>query len=124
MEARGLTLPFRRDQQRDFANAAGEELIRHWVMQALATEGASQLGAGELPWRTRFGAGLGRLRHRPADEVTRELARVLIRDALALWVPSVELRTVSARSEGERLVLRVQVRGRAGGPAVDVEVSP
>lgn len=124
METRGLTLPFRRDQQRDFANAAGEELIRHWVLQALATEGASALGAGELPWRTRFGAGLGRLRHRPADEVTRELARVLVRDALALWVPSVELRSLAVRSEGESLVIRIQVRGRSGGPSVDLEVAP
>lgn len=115
-----LLIPFRRDRKRDLAFGSGEALLASKVRQALLTEGATARSSGELPWRTEFGAGLSLLRHQRSDAALAELARVYIRDALSLWVPSAELVSLSVEQEGSELVLRVRVRERDVTATVDV----
>jgi len=108
-----LDLPFRFTGA-DLARAAGRDLVRAQVHNVLLTEPC------ELPWRLRFGAGVGRLRHRRADDVAVELARVTVRDALRRWLPSVHLDRIEVAAEGEQLRLGVAVD--ADGDTVRVGV--
>jgi uncharacterized protein len=111
---RGLLAPLRRDQKRDFASGNGTDLLRSKVIQALATEGDTPRSVGELPW-TAFGSGLHLLRHQRNDEALAALAVVYAREALARWVPEVEvLAVVAARLEAE-LRLSIRYRDRLSG---------
>jgi phage baseplate assembly protein W len=94
----GLTRPFRRDQ-RDFAAAGGEQLIRSAVGQILGTIGASEFIQGEVPWRTDFGSSLHVLQLQRNGPVLRELARVYVIDALKRWEPRVVATSVESTSE-------------------------
>lgn len=115
--ARGLLLPFRRDQKRDVASGEGAELLASKVEQALATEGETPRSSGELPWRTRFGSGLHLLRHKLTGPAFRELARVYVRDALARWVPEAELTGFDVIEDGDVVTVRVRFRARVGAGA-------
>ena len=97
MLAAGLLTPFRRDQKSDFAHGADEALVRSCVAQVLGTECSMDDGSasGELPWRPEFGSVLYRLRQRPNDETTRQLAKFFVADALRRWEPRVRLTDVS-----------------------------
>ena len=119
----GLIIPFRRDRKRDWAAGSGADLLRSKVLQALATEGATPVSQGELPWRTSFGAGLERLRHQRNDSALAELARVYVRDALRRWVPSAEVTSLEVARDGASLTIRLRVRERATGAEADVEVT-
>ncbi|WAM28301.1 GPW/gp25 family protein [Myxococcus sp. NMCA1] len=104
-----LLVPFRRDKKRDFASGTGPELLASKVRQVLLTEGATPHSTGELPWRTNFGVGLSRLRHQRNDTVLAELARVYIRDALARWLPGVQLVYLEVKQEGTLLAVHLRV---------------
>ena len=105
---RNLLVPFERDRVRDFASGTGYELRLAKILQVLLTEGDTPQGSGEMPWRTAFGSGLHLLRHRNADAVLRELARVRARDALRRWAPGAQpIRVEATVSETE---LRLHVR--------------
>ena len=119
-EPTNLLVPFRRDKKRDFATGSGAELLASKVRQALLTEGATARSSGELPWRSNFGAGLGFLRHRANDAVSKELARVYVRDALKRWVPGARLVGLDVVQDGPTLVIRVRVRAEAVSATVDV----
>ncbi len=116
LERQGLLIPFRRDRKRDFASGCAADLLRSKVEQVLMTE------AGELPWRTNFGAGLSQLRHQRNDAVLRELARVQVRDALRRWVPSAEILSLEVVSNSTSLTLHLHVRERATGIEAQAEV--
>lgn len=113
-----ILLPFRRDKKRDFAAGSGAPLLASKVRQVLLTEGATARSAGELPWRTSFGAGLALLRHQRNDAALKELARVYVRDALKRWVPGAQLVHLDVEQDGPSLALRVRVRERARGDVV------
>ena len=113
-----ILLPFRRDKKRDFATGSGEALLASKVRQALLTEGATARSAGELPWRTSFGAGLALLRHQRNDAALKELARVYVRDALKRWVPGAQLVHLDVEQDGPALTLRVRVRERGRGESI------
>lgn len=115
---RNLLVPFERDRVRDFSSGTGYELRLAKVLQVLLTEGDTPQGSGEMPWRTAFGSGLHLLRHRNADAVLAELARVRARDALRRWVPSISLR-VEAWAEENALV----VRARTGDQTFEARVA-
>ncbi|WP_375743656.1 GPW/gp25 family protein [Corallococcus interemptor] len=115
-----LLVPFRRDKKRDFASGTGAELIASKVRQVLLTEGATPHSTGELPWRTSFGAGLSRLRHQRNDMVLAELARVCVRDALARWLPDVQLVHVGVEQDSAGLTLHIHVRTHSTTVTVDV----
>ncbi len=100
---RGATSPLRRDRKHDFASATGAALQKSKALQALATD------PGELWWRTEFGSGLNRLRHRENDEVTGELARIYTRDALRAWIPSMRLREFELPQTDTRLRVSLTV---------------
>ncbi len=108
--SRNLLIPFRRDKKRDFAFGTGSDLLASKVRQVLLTLGATAVTSGALPWRTSFGSGLERLRHQRNDSVLRELATVYVRDALARWLPTVELVRLEAKHDGPKLALRLLVR--------------
>ncbi|MEQ9648262.1 MAG: hypothetical protein RLO52_22435, partial [Sandaracinaceae bacterium] len=78
----------------------------------LLTEGDTPQGSGEMPWRTAFGSGLHLLRHRNADAVLRELARVRARDALRRWVPSMASVRVETWAEENALVVLARIGDR------------
>jgi phage baseplate assembly protein W len=109
---RGLSIPFRRDRQRDFAAASGEALVRSAVAQVLGTVGASDFTQGELPWRTEFGSLLHLLRHQKNDVALREMAKVYVQDALRRWEPRIMVTRLDAErledSAGSKLVLRLR----------------
>ncbi|HBQ18612.1 MAG TPA: hypothetical protein DEF51_48290 [Myxococcales bacterium] len=115
---RNLLVPFERDRVRDFASGTGYELRLAKILQVLLTEGDTPQGSGEMPWRTAFGSGLHLLRHRNADAVLAELARVRARDALRRWIPSTSLR-VEAWAEENALV----VRARTGDQTFEARVA-
>ena len=108
-------LPFRRTGS-DFETASRQALLTQKVLHVLLSE-------GEMPWRTAFRAALDQLRHRRTDAVTIELVRVRVRDALARWVPEVELLRVDATTEGNILSLRVDVREGDVRSTVELGVS-
>ncbi|MCP3104530.1 GPW/gp25 family protein [Myxococcus sp. K15C18031901] len=117
-----LLVPFRRDKKRDFASGTGAELLASKARQVLLTEGATPHSTGELPWRTSFGAGLSRLRHQRNDAVLAELARVYIRDALARWLPGVQLVKVRVEQAGPLFTLHVRVKERDATTSVSVSL--
>ena len=84
----------------------------------LLTEGATARSAGELPWRTSFGAGLALLRHQRNDAALKELARVYVRDALKRWVPGAQLVHLDVEQDGPTLRLHVRVRECGQGDAI------
>ena len=67
LPVRGLLIPFRRDEKRDFANGTDDELRRSKARQEALTDGPSPTTQGELPWRTGFGSRATYLRHRSID---------------------------------------------------------
>jgi uncharacterized protein len=107
----GLTRPFRRDE-RDFAAAGGEQLIRSAVGQILGTIASSEGSTGEVPWRPEMGSLLPILCHRRNGPVLQELARVYVVEALARWEPRVVVRAVAieANGAGDPSVLAIRVR--------------
>jgi phage baseplate assembly protein W len=106
---RGLSIPFRRDKQKDFAAASGETLVRSAVAQVLGTVGASDFTQGELPWRTEFGSLLHLLRHQKNDVALREMAKVYVQDALRRWEPRIMVTRLDAeRLDDSSLALRLR----------------
>ncbi|NOK04696.1 MULTISPECIES: GPW/gp25 family protein [Myxococcus] len=115
-----LLIPFRRDRKRDFAVGTGPELLASKVRQVLLTEGATPHSTGELPWRTSFGAGLSRLRHQRNNTVLTELARVYVRDALARWLPGVQLVQIEVEQNTAEIALRVRIHERDSSVTLEV----
>jgi phage baseplate assembly protein W len=114
---RSIALPVRFDG-RDLVCATGADLRQSQARHLLLTE------PGELPWRTDFGAGLGRLRHRRLDTVLVELARIDVRNAFRQWLPAVTVVALEAVSDGEQLVLRVPLMEISNGQTTTAEVTP
>ena len=98
---RSPALPF--VVERDVAVATGPELERAKVRHVLLTE------PEELPWRTAFGTPLDSLRHRPMDAVQAEIVRLRCRDALATWLPGIDVTVEPGAGDDSSLVLRVQL---------------
>jgi Bacteriophage baseplate protein W len=119
---RNLLIPLRRDRKRDLASGAGAELLRSKVTQVLATEGSAPGSSGELPWRTAFGSAIHLLRHRRNDEALAELARIYARDALQMWLPSIQVVSVEVRQDDAKLTLHVRFVGGGSSAPEDVEV--
>ncbi|WP_408891594.1 hypothetical protein ACJ2CR_19215 [Myxococcus faecalis] len=118
-----LLVPFRRDRKRDFATGTGAELLASKVRQVLLTEGATPYSTGELPWRTNFGAGLSRLRHRSNNAVLAELARVYVRDALARWLPGAQLVQLDVAQDGVTITASLRVQEGSTTTAVDMPLN-
>jgi len=108
----GLLLPFKRNGKGDFATGSGDELIRSQIRLVLGCRGDSQVTVGELPWRTSFGSELDSLRHLPLDSTTIGIADSKVRDAFKRWLGHLLYVNVSARRDGERLLLFVSYRKR------------
>jgi phage baseplate assembly protein W len=93
--AKGLVLPFRRDQNKDFANSAGKDVFKSNLEIILITTCASKNTQGEVPFNQNLGSLVERLKHRNLDdETTRELAIYYIVDALTRNEPSIVLKSV------------------------------
>jgi phage baseplate assembly protein W len=88
---KGVTRPFRRNGAGDFNNASDISLVRANVGQVLGTICSSGDTDGEIPWRPEFGSLMHLLRYRNLDEVTAELARVHVTDAINNWVTRVRV---------------------------------
>lgn len=101
----------------DFALVQGAELIEQAIVQTIMTE------PGELPWRPRFGTGLGALVHDNNDVVTAQVARVRIADSLRLWIPrGARVTDVTPQRDGNTLRMRIgyDLDGAAGIATVDL----
>lgn len=94
---RGLTFPLQRDGRGDFANASGREKFRNNLALILGTRGGTERLPGEVPWRPEFGGQLFLLKHEPANERTRALARFYVVDAFGRFEP--RARVLDARIE-------------------------
>lgn len=107
--ARGLLLPFQRNQRSDFASGTGAELWITRVELLLSIKGPSERGPGELPWRPRDGSALHILRHKNNTPMLREMARAYVTDAFRRSLPGVRLTDiVIQRREGGVLHVRVK----------------
>jgi phage baseplate assembly protein W len=106
---RGVITPFRRDGKGDFANADDIRLVRSNVRQVLYTVAASATSQGELPWRPEFGSVLELLRYRNLDEVTVELARTYLVDALKTWVPRIRVKSSNVEADYEKNLLDMTI---------------
>lgn len=109
----GLLTPFRRGPA-DFVAGGGDDHLKSVIGQVLGVRASSDFTEGELPWRPEFGSLLHLLRHRNNDQVTAELARVYVVEALAKWVPQVRVKEVqidrvAATDPAERNVLLVSL---------------
>jgi Bacteriophage baseplate protein W len=113
-EQRSIALPFR--VAADVASASGRELLAAKVRHVL-------LSQGEMPWRANLGAGLDRLRHRRADAITLELVRVRVRDALARWLPSVQLVRIDVVANAGVLTVQLDVQVGDAEASLAVEVA-
>jgi phage baseplate assembly protein W len=98
---RSIALPFR--IAGDVELVGGPALERAKVMNILLVE------PGELPWRTSFGTPLDALRHRPMDAVHVELVRVRCEDALATWLPSVDVVVTPKAGGSTEMILAVAI---------------
>jgi phage baseplate assembly protein W len=87
---KGVTTPFRRGSS-DFASASGVGHIQSMIGQVLGTRASTEYTVGELPWRPEFGSWLHLLRHKNNTDVLADLGRVYVAQALARWVPQVQL---------------------------------
>lgn len=105
----GLLTPFRRDGKGDFAHAADIELIRSNLRQVLYTTSSSPQSFGELPWRPEFGSQLGNLRFRNLDELTIELARTYLVDAIKTWLPRIRIKRSNIEADHDKYILSVTV---------------
>jgi phage baseplate assembly protein W len=112
--SRSIDLPFR-FVGRDLAAAEGHRLRVAQVRNVALTE------PGELPWRTRFGAGLDRVRHRRLDDVLVEVLRVSLRDSLRLWAPSLDLVAITTPQDGEELHINLVIGHRETGETFNLE---
>lgn len=105
----GIITPFRRDGKGDFTNASDITLVRSNVRQVLFTIAQSPQSRGELPWRPEFGSVLEVLRFRNFDEVTVELARTYLVDALKTWVPRVRIKSANIVADYDQSLLDITV---------------
>jgi phage baseplate assembly protein W len=108
----GLLSPFIREAA-DFSNAGGIDHLESMIAQVLGTMAGSDYTVGELPWRSDFGSLLHFLRHRQNDDITAELSRVYVEEALAKWIPQIQLvdvRTTRKKDlNGEYSVLELRI---------------
>jgi Bacteriophage baseplate protein W len=108
----GLLTPFGRGAS-DFHNGGGLAHLQSMIGQVLVTMAGSDFTEGELPWRSDFGSLLHFLRHKQNTEVTAELARVYVGEALAKWIPQVILKDVRTEkregTDGEENVLEIRL---------------
>jgi len=96
LNPRGPSRPFRRDGKGDYTVREAVELVRANVGQVLGTACSDESGRfiGEVPWRPRFGSLLHRLRFMPLNDMTAQLARVYVAQALARWEPRARPRSL------------------------------
>lgn len=107
--ARGLLLPFQRNQRNDFANGTGSELWSTRVRLLLSTHGPTERGPGEIPWRPNDGAPLRLLRHQNNTPMLREMARHYIIDAFRRSLPGVFLTEIGTPVRAGN-VLQIEIR--------------
>lgn len=100
----GLLRPFQRDKKNDFAVGGGNALRSSRIGQVIGTELA------ELEYDMEFGCRVRDALQRPLDEVTQELARFYIEEAVARWVPDVEITAVVARETAARNGTEIAVK--------------
>lgn len=104
---RGIVLPFRRDEKRDYATQTGPALYVSIVTQILGTKASTDYSPGEVSWRDNFGSTLHELRHRKLDQILLELCRLRIQEALRTWAPRIRLTRVSVSELGRTLWIRI-----------------
>jgi len=125
---RGLLVPFQRDGKSDFRSGVSAELTQSAVSLVLGTICGSATTQGELPWRTEFGSLIHLLRMRSNSPALAELSRSVIEQALAQWVPWVQLRRieVSARADRQTVLIAydsVDPSGRVLVPGLETRVA-
>lgn len=107
---RGLTTPFRRDQQKDFANASGLEVIKSNIRTILNTTCASNKTQGEIPFNQNLGSLVPFLKHKNMDDETfRELALYYVVDALRINEPRVRVKQVQIVKNRKEYKSRIRI---------------
>lgn len=88
----GIITPFRRDQINDFASGTGRALVVSQIEQILGVRCSNERVQGEYPWNPSFGSLVDLLRHRNInDDVTQELARTFVVDAISKWTTAIRV---------------------------------
>lgn len=116
---RGWALPIRADAATGIATVAGEEAVAQAVWSILAT------APGERVGRPDFGCGIHDLVFSPADGGMAAAVAAIVREALDVWEPRIEVTAVDveARPEAAQLLIRVEYRLRVA-PGVHNLVFP
>ena len=94
----------------------GDEAVRQALMLLLSTS------PGERLMRPQYGCHLRRLAFAPNDDTTAGLAVHYVRQAIERWEPRVEIVSLDATVDDERLVIRLryQVRASLTRDALDI----
>ncbi len=104
---RGWAFPAGVDAGGGIALAEGEDDIRQAIRIILGT------ALGEREMRPDFGCGVHELAFDPGDASLTGKARFYVRNALERWEPRIEVESVEARLEGNRLTVDVRYVVRA-----------
>lgn len=97
---RGIVFPMRRDLRGDYETTTGDTLLAQKIIQVLATDALAGGSMGEMAGVPEFGSRLRLLHNRNLDETSRELAGVLTREALELWVPDADIDSIVVLLDG------------------------
>ena len=104
---RGWAFPVGVDAGGGVALADGEDDIKQAIRIVLGT------ALGEREMRPDFGCGVHELVFDPGDASLTGKARFYVRNALERWEPRIEVESVEARLEGNRLLVDVRYVVRA-----------
>ena len=124
-EVRGLLLPFQRDNQGDFSNGVGADLLLSNARLILCTRCTDGTIAGELEWEPEFGSLLYKLRHQNITPVMTHQATAYVVDALARWERRLRVTRVAVEKSARRLAVTTGLKvvaGRNAGEDHNLEV--
>ena len=127
---KGILFPLQRDGRGDFVTSDDEaELVSASIEQIMGVRGSGATRQGEMPWRTKFGSQLDRLRHSNANDALPDIAQYFVVDAISVFEPRARLRNVAVAREstGSMTGLRINVsytlrRANPQAPLEKVEV--
>lgn len=112
----GIISPFRRDENADFANGCGLDLIRSHIENILNVRNLTDVTRGEYPWKSSFGSQVQQIRHRNEGVGVEELARFYVIDAIRIWEPRVNIRNALVSFEENK------TQGNPRGPGVIMRI--
>lgn len=116
----GISYPLSTNSRLEYESKTGSSLLTNQVIYLLSTRRASVSTKsssvrfpGDLKSTPMYGSLLWTLKQRPTNQATLDLARVRTREALAIWLPQVEvlaIRTSYANRDASMLRIELEFK--------------